>query len=145
MQATTLMTMTLTAALLFAGAAQAETPCPQPRKTKAAPATFAKMAIPKTADAAAGKRLFQKSAKPMACQMCHGKNGGGGGKLGKALKPSPRAFTCKATMRDVSPGQMFWIIKNGSKGTGMVSHAKTLSDRDIWNVIRYVRTEFMKE
>ena len=40
---------------------------------------------------------------------------------------------------------MFWIIKNGSKGTGMVPHGKTLSDQDIWNVIKYIRTDFLKE
>jgi mono/diheme cytochrome c family protein len=38
---------------------------------------------------------------------------------------------------------MFFIIKNGSKGTGMVAQ-KTLKDKDIWNVIKYIRTDLMK-
>ena len=124
----------------FAGAGK----CPQPRKTKSAPAGTAKMDKTAKADAAKGKVIYMKKAKPMACQMCHGKKGDGGGKLGKALKPSPRDFTCAATMKKVSAGQMFWIIKNGSKGTGMVAHKKTLKDKEIWDVVKYVRSTFVK-
>ncbi len=118
--------------------------CPQPRKTKAAPGSIAKKKIPGSADAAKGKKIFMKTAKPMACQMCHGPKGDGGGKLGAALKPAPRNFTCAATMKKVSAGQMFHIIKNGSKGTGMVGHGKTLKDKQIWDVVKYIRTTYMK-
>ena len=117
--------------------------CPQPRKTKAAPGSIAKKKIPGSADAKRGKKIFMKTAKPMAYQMCHGKKGDGGGKLGAALKPKPRNFTCKATMKKVSAGQMFHIIKNGSKGTGMVGHGKTLKDKQIWDVVKFIRSEWV--
>ena len=119
--------------------------CPEPRKTKSAPASFVKIKDVVNADKANGKKLFNKTAKPIACKMCHGKTGAGDGKLGKVLKPHPRNFTCKATMKKISAGQMFWIIKNGSKGTGMVAHKKTLKDKEIWDVIKYIRTDLMKE
>jgi mono/diheme cytochrome c family protein len=119
-------------------------PCPQPRKTKSAPANLVKASIPANASVEAGKKIFEKSAKPMACKMCHGSEGNGAGKLGKALKPRPRNFTCSDTMKHVSPGQMFWIIKNGSKGTGMVAHGKTLNDKQIWDVVKYIDTQFVK-
>ena len=82
----------------------------------------------------------------MACKMCHGDKGDGTGKLGKAFKSpkAPRNFNCKATMKKVSAGQMFHIIKNGSKGTGMVAHKKTLKDKEIWDVVKYIRTTFVK-
>ena len=118
--------------------------CPEPRKTKSAPASFVKIKDVVNADKANGKKLFNKTAKPMACKMCHGKTGAGDGKLGKVLKPHPRNFTCKATMKKISAGQMFWIIKNGSKGTGMVAHKKTLKDKEIWDIIKYIRTDLMK-
>ena len=124
----------------FAAAAK----CPQPRKTKAAPGGIAKKDMTAKADAANGKAIYNKKAKPMACKMCHGDNGDGGGKLGKALKPAPRNFTCAATMKNVSAGQMFYIIKNGSKGTGMVAHGKTLKDKEIWDVVKYIRSTFVK-
>ena len=118
--------------------------CPQPRKTKTAPGAISKKDKTAKANAKNGEAIYQKKAKPMACQMCHGKKGDGGGKLGKALKPSPRDFTCAATMKKVSAGQMFHIIKNGSKGTGMVAHKKTLKDKEIWDVVKYIRTTFQK-
>ena len=118
--------------------------CPEPRKTKSAPASFVKIKDVVNADKANGKKLFNKTAKPIACKMCHGKTGAGDGKLGKILKPHPRNFTCKATMKKISAGQMFWIIKNGSKGTGMVAHKKTLKDKEIWDIIKYIRTDLIK-
>ncbi len=127
---------------LFTASSALASKCPQPRKTKSAPAGTAKMDKTGSADAAAGKKIYTKTAKPMACKMCHGDSGGGDGKLGKALKPAPRNFACAETMKDVSAGQMFWIIKNGSKGTGMVAH-KSLKDADIWNVVKYIREELM--
>ena len=119
--------------------------CPQPRKTKSAPVSTAKMDKTAKANKAAGKKIYIKTAKPMACKMCHGKKGDGAGKLGKAFKSplAPRNFTCKETMKKVSVGQMFWIIKNGSKGSAMVAHKKTLKDKDIWNVIKYIREDLM--
>ena len=119
-------------------------PCPQPRKTESAPANLVKASIPASASVEAGKKIFEKSAKPMACKMCHGSEGNGNGKLGKVLNPRPRNFTCSDTMKHVSPGQMFWIIKNGSKGTGMVAHGKTLNDKQIWDVVKYIDTQFVK-
>ena len=118
--------------------------CPQPRKTKSAPSSTAKSDKTAKANKANGKKIYNKTAKPMACKMCHGAKGAGDGKLGKALKPTPRNFACKATMKKISAGQMFWIIKNGSKGTGMVAHKKTLKDKQIWDVIKYIRADLMK-
>jgi mono/diheme cytochrome c family protein len=118
--------------------------CPQPRKTKAAPGSIAGKDDTGKADAANGEKIYSKTAKPMACKMCHGDAGDGGGKLGKALKPTPRNFTCAETMKDVSAGQMFHIIKSGSAGTGMVAHGKTLKDNEIWDVVKYIRSTFVK-
>ena len=118
--------------------------CPEPRKTKTAPPFYLSFDKTKKANKTNGKKLFNKTAKPIACKMCHGKTGAGDGKLGKVLKPHPRNFTCKATMFKISAGQMFWIIKNGSKGTGMVAHKRTLKDKEIWDIIKYIRTDLMK-
>ncbi|GJL79414.1 MAG: hypothetical protein NPINA01_24030 [Nitrospinaceae bacterium] len=125
-------------------AAYAGGQCPQPRKTKAAPSSTAKMDKTAKANAENGKKIYDKTAKPMACKMCHGDKGDGSGKLGAALKPKPRNFTCAETMKKVSPGQMFHIIKKGSAGTGMVAHGKTLKDNEIWDVVKYINSAFMK-
>jgi cytochrome c5 len=49
--------------------------CPEPRKTKSAPTSFVKIKDVVNADKANGKKLFNKTAKPIACKMCHGKTG----------------------------------------------------------------------
>ena len=118
--------------------------CPQERKTQAAPVDIAAMDETAGANLEHGKALYEKDAKPMACKNCHGDAGDGAGKLGAALKPGPRNFTCSETMKNVSAGQMFYIIKNGSAGSGMIAHAKTLSDKDIWDAVKYVRSTFVK-
>lgn len=128
----------------------ADVECPQPRQTAKAPDDIynTKNPLPKSPEnIAAGKELFHKTAKPVFCEQCHGTTGQGDGKVGKAFKSpkAPRNFACKETMKDVTPGQMFWIIKNGSAGTGMVSHAKTLTDDQIWQLIHYIKSEFLKE
>ncbi len=116
--------------------------CPQPRKTKRAPGNFRKRANPLPANASnvkAGATLFQRTAQPLACMNCHGVKGDGEGPMGAALNPPPRNFTCAETMQDISDGQMFWIIKNGSKGTGMMAFS-TMPDNKIWQLIHYIRT-----
>ncbi|MGP0628574.1 c-type cytochrome [Nitrospina sp. 32_T5] len=143
-RATTVLALLTLGLMLTAAPALAAKDCPQPRKTKTAPSKFQKMEIPKNASAQNGESLFQKSAKPMACKMCHGDKGDGKGPLGKALKPAPRNFTCAKTMNDISPGQMFWVIKNGSPGTGMVAHGKQLSDKQIWDLVKYINTSLAK-
>jgi len=116
--------------------------CPQPRKTKRAPGNFRKLTNPLPANVAnvkAGEILFQQTAQPLACMNCHGAKGDGDGPMGAALNPPPRNFTCGGTMQDISDGQMFWIIKNGSKGTGMMAFS-TMPDNQIWQLIHYIRT-----
>lgn len=120
------------------------TTCPQERKTPWAPANVVAMDETAGADLNHGKALYEKDAKPMACKNCHGDAGDGAGKLGAALKPGPRNFACAETMKSVSAGQMFYIVKNGSPGTGMVAHGKTLNDKDVWDVVKYIRATFVK-
>ncbi|RFC32881.1 MAG: Cytochrome c [Candidatus Nitrotoga sp. SPKER] len=116
--------------------------CVQLRKTAKAPDSFLAMTNPLAASAEviqAGKTLFQKSAKPAACAMCHGEKGDGKGIMGAALVPPPRNFTCNVMMKNIPDGQLFWIIKNGSSGTGMMSFAG-LSDDKVWQLIQYIRS-----
>lgn len=130
--------------LFFTGTVFADGKCPQPRNTKSAPADISKTDKTTQASLENGKLLYSKTAKPMACKNCHGTTGAGNGMLGKAVKPSPTNFTCKDTMKDISAGQMFWIIKNGSRGTGMLSFGLNMKDEDIWDVVKYIRETFLK-
>ncbi len=116
--------------------------CMQPRKTAKAPGDSLSNTNPVPASAGSihvGKDLFLRTAQPVACVMCHGEQGDGKGVMGAALMPPPRNFTCGAMMREIPDGQLFWIIKNGSPGTGMMPFA-TLPDEQVWQLIHYIRS-----
>lgn len=115
--------------------------CVQQRKTPQAPANISKQTNPLEATAeniSAGELLYQKKAKPLACAQCHGAKGEGKGKMAAGMQPNPRNFACKAMMQDIPDGQLFWVIKNGSKGTGMMGF-RALSDNQIWQLVSYIR------
>lgn len=116
--------------------------CVQPRKTARAPDEFLTKRNPlpsSTGSLRAGKELFLTTAQPAACVMCHGEQGDGKGLMGAALVPAPRNFTCGAMMKDIPDGQLFWIIKNGSPGTGMMSFA-SLPEEQVWQLVHYIRS-----
>ena len=116
--------------------------CMQPRKTARAPEDFLTKTNPLSSSVGslqAGKELFLRTAQPVACVMCHGEQGDGKGLMGTALVPAPRNFICGAMMRAIPDGQLFWIIKNGSPGTGMMSFA-SMPDEQVWQLIHYIRS-----
>jgi mono/diheme cytochrome c family protein len=116
--------------------------CPQERKTARAPNDYFKKLNPLRGDPRnikKGKVLAQIKAKPLACKHCHGMLGNGQGSMALNIKPKPRNFTCKQTMESISDGQLFWIIKNGSKGSAMPAYSY-LSDKKIWQLIHYIRS-----
>ena len=116
--------------------------CPQIRYTQTAPGGFLKLKNPLVSNSknlVAGEAFFHTDAQPTACKVCHGSVGNGMGMMAPGLNPPPRNFTCIETMKKVSDGQMFWVIKHGSPGTGMPAF-KSLKDDQIWQIILYLRT-----
>ena len=116
--------------------------CPQVRFTVSAPDEFLKLKNPLKSDSKnlfAGESLFHTDAQPTACKICHGSTGNGMGMMAPGLNPPPRNFSCSETMKNISDGQMFWVVKNGSPDTGMVAY-KSLSDVQVWQIILYLRT-----
>lgn len=88
-----------------------------------------------------GKRLFHGKA---FCVTCHGKDGRGfGGDIepGTLKGPLPRNFTDKEWQAARTDGELFWILKNGSKGTAMAPFVPLiLTEEEAWQVLRYVRS-----
>ncbi len=115
--------------------------CPQPRFTVKAPAEIFSLKNPykgTTAEIYEGESYYQRDVQPTACKVCHGKAGNGMGMM-HGLRPQPRNFICKEVMKDISDGQMYWIIKNGSQGTAMSAYGH-LPDEVVWKIILYIRS-----
>ena len=127
--------------LQYADAGEHPSPCPQPRFTEQAPPEIYNLKNPlesTSENLKKGKFLFQVKAKPLPCKNCHGMTGDGNGPMARGFNPPPRNFTCTKTIKGVTDGQLFWIIKNGSPGTGMLSY-KGLKDEQIWQIILHLR------
>ena len=71
------------------------------------------------------------------CVTCHSNNGKGVRLSGH----SPRNFTDKKWQEVRSDGELMWILKNGSPGTGMPKRVgEVISEEEGWNVIHFIRT-----
>ena len=115
--------------------------CPQKRQTLKAPGDFLNLVnpLPVTAERIAkGKLIYQSQSSPLQCKHCHGVKGDGAGHMGLEANPPARNFTCSATMKTISDGQMFWVIRNGVPGTAMPAYPD-LADWKIWVLIHYVK------
>jgi mono/diheme cytochrome c family protein len=71
------------------------------------------------------------------CVYCHGAPGREASDIGRGLRPSPPNLV--ETAQRWSDSQLFWIVKNGIKMTGMPAFAPTHADDTIWNIVGFVR------
>lgn len=87
---------------------------------------------------AKGKAIFEGKG---TCFTCHGNTGKGDGVAGAALDPSPRNFTNPEFNKIRTSGEMFWVVKNGVPGTGMISYNPAMiNDEETWQAITYQRS-----
>jgi len=86
---------------------------------------------------AAGKAIYEKQ-----CVSCHGDTGKGDGKMAASITtgPKPSDLSDASWKHGSTDGEIFTLIKDGSKGTGMRAFGSRLKPEDIWNVVNYVRT-----
>jgi len=80
------------------------------------------------------------------CAICHGNDGGGDTPIGDGLYPKPPDLRLPAT-QNLSDGELFWIIENGVRFTGMPAFASNdghgagdLGDgQDSWKLVHFIR------
>jgi mono/diheme cytochrome c family protein len=65
------------------------------------------------------------------CSKCHGEDA-----MGKGKRPSLRS---ERVQDSATPGDLHWLLVNGSLGRGMPSWSK-LPDEQIWQIISYVKS-----
>lgn len=82
------------------------------------------------------------------CAICHGNDGSGDTPIGNGLYPKPPDLRKPAT-QELSDGELFWIIENGVRFTGMPAfsnnedhdHAKGNhgGGQDSWELVHFIR------
>jgi mono/diheme cytochrome c family protein len=89
---------------------------------------------PTAASIAVGKKKYGYD-----CAMCHGTEGDGKGDLAIDMKLKMLDYRDPATLKSVTDGEMFYVIKNGNGGE-MPSEVDRLKDEDVWNLVNYIRS-----
>jgi mono/diheme cytochrome c family protein len=141
-----LAALAVAASSALSGAASARvepgqsSPPPSPRSGAGAGqppgATMKNPVKPEPASTAAGKTVYDAQ-----CASCHGTTGKGDGKMAAMMNPpKPSDLTDATWKHGGTDGEIFAVIRDGSKGTAMRGYGSRLKPDEMWNVVNYVRT-----
>jgi mono/diheme cytochrome c family protein len=90
--------------------------------------------IPASAERiSAGQQVYNQS-----CAICHGPDGRGHTDLGRNMYP-PAMDLNSPHVQHWKDSDLFWIVQNGVRLTGMPSWKSVLSDRDTWELLTFLR------
>jgi mono/diheme cytochrome c family protein len=79
-----------------------------------------------------GRQIFLQS-----CAICHGTEGRGETELGRNMYPPAMDMT-SPHVQHWSDAELFWIIQNGVRLTGMPSWQSSISETDTWRLARFI-------
>jgi mono/diheme cytochrome c family protein len=74
-----------------------------------------------------------------SCAQCHAPDGHGDTSIGRSMAPSAMDLT-SAHVQHWSDAELFWIIQNGVRLTGMPSWRSSISDSDTWKLTRFIHS-----
>jgi mono/diheme cytochrome c family protein len=83
---------------------------------------------------AEGEKLFG-----VECATCHGLNGRTPTDAGRWMYPRAADLDSPET-QNYSGRELFWIVKNGIRLSGMPAFGKVESDEHVWHLVNYVRS-----
>jgi mono/diheme cytochrome c family protein len=72
------------------------------------------------------------------CVECHGAPGVKPNELAKGMLPPPPDL--EKSISDLDTKQIFWIVKNGVRMTGMPAWGEVDKDEEIWDVVAFVKS-----
>jgi mono/diheme cytochrome c family protein len=84
--------------------------------------------------------LLQQAARHFAdhCANCHGNDGRGDTEIGRGLYPRAPNMQSAATQQ-LSDGELYYIIQNGVRWTGMPAWAEAGDHDDSWQLVWFIR------
>jgi mono/diheme cytochrome c family protein len=83
---------------------------------------------------------LRESARHFAdhCASCHGNDGSGNTEMGRNLYPRAPDMRLPATQQ-LSDGELYYIIQNGVRWTGMPAWGQPGDDEDSWKLVLFIR------
>ena len=72
------------------------------------------------------------------CRLCHGAPGFPKEEFAQGLYPKPPDLTSRGA-QEGSDQEIFWVLKNGIKLTGMPAFGPTHNDDELWGMVRVFR------
>jgi len=120
------------------------------RDNPSAPEEFAARAIRSLSIPAAAKRAanpFQATPEILTqarehfadhCATCHANNGSGKNEIGQNLYPKAPDMRLPQT-QNLTDGEIYYIIHNGVRLTGMPAWGEADHDRDSWKLVLFIR------
>src|SRR5215813_10244252 len=79
------------------------------------------------ASIAAGKQAYDKQ-----CAGCHGDTGKGDGAMGEELNPKPANLADGDWKHGSTDGEIFVVVRDGVKNTGMKPYGRKIATHQIW-------------
>lgn len=73
------------------------------------------------------------------CAACHGDDGHKLTDAGRWMYPRAADLT-SPEVQEYSDRELFWIVKNGIRLSGMPAFGEVESDEHIWNLVQFLRT-----
>jgi mono/diheme cytochrome c family protein len=73
------------------------------------------------------------------CAMCHGAPGREPSEIAQGLSPAPPDLDTAALQTRYSNAELYWIIKNGIRMTGMPAFGLTHAEQDLWAIVAFIR------
>jgi mono/diheme cytochrome c family protein len=98
----------------------------------------ARLASPANLDDPETVRVGARAFLERGCTNCHGAPGVNWQKFSEGMNPDPPDL--KEIAHEREPAQLFWVVKNGVKMTGMPSFgAIGVDDKEIWSIAAFIR------
>src|SRR5579862_9812256 len=85
-------------------------------------------------------QLLQEASRHFAdhCAFCHGNDGSGNSEMGQNLYPPAPDMRLPETQQ-LSDGELYYIIHNGVRWTGMPAWGDPGDDPDSWKLVLFIR------